>query len=284
MTNRPGCWGRRIPCQSTGLAGAKERQCGHARPPRACPGSGADLRRNTRGERRDQQAAKEEVGTACREGHQPQELKEDRPEAAGATKLALLVAHLSAPGGRPSPNSVRQRAGSPIGSRRTRRCAAAQGPRHPVREGRGLAPLPHRGTGDMTGEPGLRRDRGAHAPWSRRLREVWRDRYGAPPKLRSAELLRHCLACGCRQRLSAVSIVTHGASSSAAAAPGRRSRARDRDNAAARMARADSPGLSRENTGFATGDNSSRASPRPRPRSRARVGNGPRFFGLRSAK
>ena len=26
------------------------------------------------------------------------------------------------------------------------------------------------------------------------LREVWRDRYGAPPKLRSAELLRHCLA------------------------------------------------------------------------------------------
>ena len=26
------------------------------------------------------------------------------------------------------------------------------------------------------------------------LREAWRDRYGAPPKLRSAELLRHCLA------------------------------------------------------------------------------------------
>lgn len=26
------------------------------------------------------------------------------------------------------------------------------------------------------------------------LRGVWRDRYGAPPKLRSAELLRHCLA------------------------------------------------------------------------------------------
>ena len=26
------------------------------------------------------------------------------------------------------------------------------------------------------------------------LREVWRDLYGAPPKLRSAELLRHCLA------------------------------------------------------------------------------------------
>ena len=26
------------------------------------------------------------------------------------------------------------------------------------------------------------------------LREVWRNRYGAPPKLRSAELLRHCLA------------------------------------------------------------------------------------------
>ena len=26
------------------------------------------------------------------------------------------------------------------------------------------------------------------------LREIWRNRYGAPPKLRSAELLRHCLA------------------------------------------------------------------------------------------
>ena len=26
------------------------------------------------------------------------------------------------------------------------------------------------------------------------LREVWRNRYGALPKLRSAELLRHCLA------------------------------------------------------------------------------------------
>ena len=26
------------------------------------------------------------------------------------------------------------------------------------------------------------------------LREFWRNRYGAPPKLRSAELLRHCLA------------------------------------------------------------------------------------------
>ena len=26
------------------------------------------------------------------------------------------------------------------------------------------------------------------------LREVWRNRYGAPPKLRSAALLRHCLA------------------------------------------------------------------------------------------
>ena len=26
------------------------------------------------------------------------------------------------------------------------------------------------------------------------LREIWRDRFGAPPKLRSAELLRHCMA------------------------------------------------------------------------------------------
>ena len=26
------------------------------------------------------------------------------------------------------------------------------------------------------------------------LREIWRNRYGAPPKLRSAALLRHCLA------------------------------------------------------------------------------------------
>ena len=28
----------------------------------------------------------------------------------------------------------------------------------------------------------------------KRLREAWRDRYDDPPKLRSAELLRHCLA------------------------------------------------------------------------------------------
>ena len=26
------------------------------------------------------------------------------------------------------------------------------------------------------------------------LREIWRDRFGAPPKQRSAELLRHCMA------------------------------------------------------------------------------------------
>ena len=34
--------GRRISGKSTGLAGAKERQCVNARPPRACPGSGAE--------------------------------------------------------------------------------------------------------------------------------------------------------------------------------------------------------------------------------------------------
>ena len=65
----------------------------------ACPGSGADLRRNIGGEHHDHQIIEEKVGIARREGHQPQELKGDGSEAAGITKLALLVAHLSAPGG-----------------------------------------------------------------------------------------------------------------------------------------------------------------------------------------
>ena len=29
---------------------------------------------------------------------------------------------------------------------------------------------------------------------SKGFEKIWRNRYGAPPKLRSAELLRHCLA------------------------------------------------------------------------------------------
>ena len=72
-----------------------ERQCDHARPARACPGNGADLRRNIRGERHDQQAAKEEVGIACREGHQPQELKEDSSEAAGDHEARSLPIRLT---------------------------------------------------------------------------------------------------------------------------------------------------------------------------------------------
>ena len=40
--------------------------------------------------------------------------KKTDPKPPGTTKLALLVAHLSARAARPSPNSVRQRAGNPI--------------------------------------------------------------------------------------------------------------------------------------------------------------------------
>ena len=54
-----------------------ERQCDDARPPRACPGSGADLRRNIGGEHHDHQIIEEKVGIARREGDQPQELKGD---------------------------------------------------------------------------------------------------------------------------------------------------------------------------------------------------------------
>ena len=99
MTNRPGCCDRRISCKSTGLGGARERQCDDARPPRACPGSGADRRRNIRGEHHDQQAVKEEVAIACREGPNRKNSKATAAKPPGTTKLALLVAHLSAPGG-----------------------------------------------------------------------------------------------------------------------------------------------------------------------------------------
>ena len=47
----------------------------------------------------------------------------------------------------------------------------------------------------MTGEARLADEIEALTPLPLEgLREVWRNRYGAPPKLRSAELLRHCLA------------------------------------------------------------------------------------------
>ena len=47
----------------------------------------------------------------------------------------------------------------------------------------------------MTGKPSLVDEIEALVPLHLEgLREIWRDRFGAPPKLRSAELLRHCLA------------------------------------------------------------------------------------------
>ena len=47
----------------------------------------------------------------------------------------------------------------------------------------------------MTGKPSLADEIEALTPLPLEgLREVWRERYGAPPKLRSAALLRHCLA------------------------------------------------------------------------------------------
>ena len=47
----------------------------------------------------------------------------------------------------------------------------------------------------MTGEAPLADEIEALTPLGLEgLREVWRNRYGAPPKLRSAALLRHCLA------------------------------------------------------------------------------------------
>ena len=47
----------------------------------------------------------------------------------------------------------------------------------------------------MTGKPSLADEVEALTPLGLEgLREVWRNRYGAPPKLRSAALLRHCLA------------------------------------------------------------------------------------------
>ena len=47
----------------------------------------------------------------------------------------------------------------------------------------------------MTGEARLADEIEALTPLGLEgLREVWRDRYGAPPKLRSAALLRYCLA------------------------------------------------------------------------------------------
>ena len=91
------------------------------------------------------------------------------------------------------------------------------------------------------------------------LREVWRNRYGAPPKLRSAALLRHCLAW----RLQAEAL--GGLDRDTRRKLKRRQRVQaeglelgiqrvqaeglelgiDPDNAAARMARADSPGHGR---------------------------------------
>ena len=47
----------------------------------------------------------------------------------------------------------------------------------------------------MTGKPSLVDEIEALVPLHLEgLREIWRDRFGAPPKLRSAELLRHCMA------------------------------------------------------------------------------------------
>ena len=58
----------------------------------------------------------------------------------------------------------------------------------------------------MTGKPSLVDEIEALVPLHLEgLREIWRDRFGAPPKLRSAELLRHCMAW----RLQAEALWTH---------------------------------------------------------------------------
>ena len=81
--------------------------------------------------------SKEEVGIACREGHQPQELKGDGSEAAGDHEARSSRRPSQCPGRRDHRRTLQGNGlAAPFGSRRTRGRAKTQGPRHPVREGR----------------------------------------------------------------------------------------------------------------------------------------------------
>ena len=122
--------------------------------------------------------------------------KATAPKQPGITKLALLVAHLSAPGGATiaelckatgwQPHSVR---GGLAGALRRKGHVIRSEKEGGQRRYRIEEPV------SMTGVAPLADEIEALMPLRLEgLREVWRNRYGAPPKLRSAALLRHCLA------------------------------------------------------------------------------------------
>ena len=116
------------------------------------------------------------------------------------------------------------------------------------------------------------------------LREIWRDRFGAPPKLRSAELLRHCMAW----RLQAEALAGLDGDTRRQLKPRQRFRAEGLDLGIGTMLQREWQGrivrITVEEDGFRHEGRLFKSLSAAATAIAGTRWNGPRFFGLRSAK
>ena len=137
----------------------------------------------------------------------------------------------------------------------------------------------------MTGKPSLVDEIEALVPLHLEgLREIWRDRFGAPPKLRSAELLRHCMAW----RLQAEALAGLDGDTRRQLKRRQRLRAEGLDLGIGTMLRREWRGriiqVTVEEEGFRHGGRLFKSLSAAATAIAGTRWNGPRFFGLRSAK